>query len=392
MTFFLLPRAYLFLYKQIEHKEKTDDINYSPSLTSYIYGIKEKITAKEKQWDAFKKYTNPYEYIHTIVPMKKKAVSKYKPLSRSFFKMVEIIQTFRLQYREPIQTFHLAEGPGGFIEAIAYLRNCDKDRYVGMTLQDNEKNDSTIPAWKKSDAFLKANPNVSLENGVDKTGNLLSVENFEYVVSKYMSRKMDLVTADGGFDFSVDFNQQEQMVGKLLYAQMAFALCLCKKGGTFVLKIFDCFMQHTVDILYILSAFFEKVYIMKPNTSRYANSEKYIVCTGFLYDSHIGFYPYLLEGFKQMCENLDIPTGRFLNTPVSQLFLKKIEEFNAIFGQKQIQNITYTLSLMEHKGKMEKIENLVNINVQKSMDWCNRFHIPFHMLNTPSNMFLIGEP
>jgi 23S rRNA U2552 (ribose-2'-O)-methylase RlmE/FtsJ len=98
--------------------------------------MKEKITSKEKQWDIYKKYTNPYEYIHTTSPFKKKAVSKHKPLSRSFFKMVEIIQTFKMQFRGPIRTFHLAEGPGGFIEAVRYLRDNTEDIYVGMTLLD----------------------------------------------------------------------------------------------------------------------------------------------------------------------------------------------------------------------------------------------------------------
>ena len=150
-------------------------------------------------------------------------------------------------------------------------------------------------------------------------------------------------------------------------------------------------MHHTIDILYLLSSFFEKVYIIKPNTSRYANSEKYIVCLGFIYDDHTGFYPYLLEGFRRMCENIDEPISRFLNCSVSQLFLKKVEEYNAIFGQKQIQNITYTLSLMEHKNKTNKIDSLLYTNIQKSMDWCNRFHIPFHSLNNPSNLFLVDE-
>ena len=49
---------------------------------------------------------------------------------------------------------------------------------------------------------------------------------------------MDLITADGGFDFSMDFNQQEILIGKLLFAQIAYALCLQKRGGKFILKIF----------------------------------------------------------------------------------------------------------------------------------------------------------
>jgi len=401
MTFFMLPRSYLHLYKQIEYSEENENkkvkedidesgISYSPSLSNYLYNIKEKITAIEKQWDTFKKYTNPYEYIHTVVPLKKKSVSKYKPMSRSYFKMIEIIHTFRLFFREPIRTFHLAEGPGGFIEAMVYMRRCLEDKYVGMTLLDEKKNDPNIPGWKKSENFMKLNPNIFLENGADGTGNILSFENFEYVVSKY--GKMDIVTADGGFDFSLDFNQQEKMIGKLLFAQMAFALCLNKYRGHFILKIFDCFMAHTVDILYILSSFYEKVYIMKPHTSRYANSERYVVCVGFLHDNITGFYPYLSAAFKSMMENPDGFPGRFINRDagINQYFIKKIEEYNAIFGQKQIQNITYTLSLIDSKTKMDKIETLLQTNIQKSMDWCSRFQVPYYSLNTPTNIFLGG--
>ena len=96
MTFFILPRSYIFLYKQIEYRESEDGdgILISHSLAGYLYRIKEKITAIEKQWDIHKKFTNPYEYIHTPVPLKKKCISKYKPLSRSYFKMIEIINTF----------------------------------------------------------------------------------------------------------------------------------------------------------------------------------------------------------------------------------------------------------------------------------------------------------
>ena len=400
MSFYLLPRAPLYIYKNIQYSETNEPPTnvISQSLCHYLYNIKRKITDREKQWDVFKKYTNPYEYIHTVVPLKKKSVSKHKPLSRSYFKMIEIINTFSLLPNNinysvgttsapstPIHTFHLAEGPGGFIEAIVKLRNCKEDKYIGMTLLDTE-NDYNIPAWKKSDAFLKFNPNVSLENGEDNTGNILTLENFVHVVNKYHS-KMDIITADGGFDFSMDFNQQEILIGKLLFAQIAYALCLQKRGGKFILKIFDSFMQHTLDLIYLLTSFYEKVYIMKPHTSRYANSEKYIVCVGFLYGNHTEFYTHLYECFKQMVMKPDPHTLRFLNVSIPQLFIKKIEEYNAIFGQKQIQNIYYTLSLIENKIKHDKIEHLIKTNIQKSMNWCTKYNIPYHTLNTPTNMF-----
>ena len=394
MTFFLLPRTSNILYKHIDFADtdSTDSIPdsvVSQSIAYYLYKIKERITSKERQWDTYKKYTNPYEYIHTVVPLKKKSVSKYKPLSRSYFKMIEIMNTFHMNYLEPIHSFHLAEGPGGFIEALVKSRNCKEDTYIGMTLLDENKNNSNIPGWKKSELFLKSNPNVFLENGKDQTGNILSLKNFEYIVEKYHS-KMDLITADGGFDFSIDFNLQECSIGKLLFAQVAYAICLQKYKGKFILKVFDCFMQHTIDILYILSSFYEKVYIMKPQTSRYANSEKYIVCIGFLCDNYEEVYPYLVKCFEKMLESQTNPL-RFLNIDISYLFIKKIEEYNAIFGQKQIQTINYTLSLIETKTKLDKIESLIKINIQKSMDWCNKYSVPYNILNTPTNIFLANS-
>jgi 23S rRNA U2552 (ribose-2'-O)-methylase RlmE/FtsJ len=305
--------------------------------------------------------------------------------------MVEIMNTFDLFFdSKPIKSFHLAEGPGGFIEATAAIRKCVHDTYIGMTILD-DKNDPNIPAWKKSDAFLKNNKNVVIETGADKTGNILSLENFIYCKEKYGS-SMNFITADGGFDFSLDFNNQEIIIAKLLFAQIAFALVMQRKGGAFVLKIFDCFMQHTVDLLYILSSFYENVYICKPQTSRYANSEKYIVCKGFIMDNLEYFYPYLHRAFEKMT----VPTlgnelyiSRFLNVPTSYYYLTKIEEYNAIFGQQQIENIHFTITLIENKHKQEKIDNLIKINIQKSIAWCVRYNIPVNQLPaTTTNIFL----
>ena len=190
-----------------------------------------------------------------------------------------------------------------------------------MTLLD-ENSDTNIPAWKKSQHFLDSNPNVVLENGLDGTGDILKLENFEYVAKKYES-SMDIVTADGGFDFSFDFNQQEIVISKLLFAQVAYALCIQKQGGTFVLKVFDCFMHHTVDLLYLLASFYEKTHIIKPKTSRYANSEKYIVCTGFIYDSHSDFYSYIYYCFLQMTRSENNNCCRFSKVLFLYISFKK---------------------------------------------------------------------
>ena len=99
---------------------KDSTVAISKTLYNYLTSIKNQIDKHIDYWDMYKKYTNPYEYIHTIVPDKKTSVSKYKPLSRSFYKFIEICHTFDILPDKdvPLKSFHLAEGPGGFIEAI----------------------------------------------------------------------------------------------------------------------------------------------------------------------------------------------------------------------------------------------------------------------------------
>ena len=87
----------------------------------YVNIMKRQIDDHAKEWDEIKKYTNPYEFINTTIPYTKISVCKYKPISRAFFKLLELYNIFEIIKKDKsINTFHLAEGPGGFIEATAF--------------------------------------------------------------------------------------------------------------------------------------------------------------------------------------------------------------------------------------------------------------------------------
>ena len=51
---------------------------------------------------------------------------------------------------------------------------------------------------------------------------------------------------------------------------------LFKKSGNFFIKFFDTFTEASLQMIYLIALLYEEVYFVKPNTSRYANSEKYI--------------------------------------------------------------------------------------------------------------------
>ena len=356
-------------------KDISNNIFISESLNYYLIQIKEQINTYIENWDVYKKYTNPYEYIHTNVPSKNLSISKYKPLSRSFYKMIEIINIFNLlNENENIKSFHLAEGPGGFIEAFSYKRKNEKDTYYGITLISDNIN---IPSWKKSSVFLKNTSNVILEYGESKNGDLFLKKNLIYCYNKYFN-SIDYITGDGGFDFSFDFNNQEQSSYKLIFSQIIYAIIMQKKNGVFILKIFDIFKYKTIELLFLLSNFYDNMYIYKPHTSRIANSEKYIICKNYKCNNNKLLYK-LIENYEYILENSDY-IFKLFNFTIPKLFINKIEETNIIYGQQQIENINTTLNLIKEIQNINYYNDSSN-NIYNCIDINQNINIQYYNIN-----------
>jgi len=393
MTYFMLPQIEYDIRPsnlKLVCKEHIKCDTKIISLKKYLNKIKGLIDKHISLWDNTKKYTNPYEFIHTNIPNTKNSICKIKPISRAFFKLIEIYNTHHLlpSNETSIKTFHLAEGPGGFIEATTYLRNNTNDLYYGMTLLE-EKN-INIPGWNKVDFLLNKYPNIKLLKGVDQKGDLYNYKNLQYVINNHAD-SMHIVTGDGGFDFSADFNKQEKTAFRLIFTQVIYALVMQKIGGHFVLKIFDIFEDCTIDILYLLNTFYEKVIIMKPYTSRYANSEKYIICKNFKYDSISDLYPKFI-GILKFFNGLDFNkycVHTILDIPIQNYYVNSINEMNAILGHQQMENILNTIKIITHKDKkQEKLSNLKSQNIQKCINWCIKNNMPYIKSNISSNIFI----
>lgn len=397
MTYHKIPSINLFIkpehVKLTFRKQNEYDNFISLTLAQYLNRVKKKIHKYPEEWDNIKRVTNSYEYIHTAIPHTKNSISKIKPLSRAFFKLIEICNVFNIfnDDQSPINTFHLAEGPGGFIEATTYLRYNSNDKYYGMTLIDHQ-NDN-VPGWNKSILFLKKNKNVSIENGIDGTGDLYSHQNFKHCYDSHKN-SMNFITADGGFDFSVDFNMQEAMALRLIFTEVMYAVIMQKKGGNFVLKMFDTFLKSSIDIIFMLSSLYSEVYITKPDTSRAANSERYIVCKGFkLEDSSYLFdklYHTLIMLNNTQIDDMTIQS--VIDVPIPYKFKISIAEVNSILGNQQIENILTTLRFIENKErKGEKINTIRTGNIQKCISWCIKNKIPHYKTGNTGNIFMTNR-
>jgi len=395
MSYYVLPRINCNISAsniKIKFGQNDEEVYINKSLSQYLNRVKEEIDAYINEWDEIKKRTNPFEYIHTTIPHTKNSISKIKPISRSFFKMVEICNIFHLLdgYKDNnIKTFHLAEGPGGFIEAMVYMRNNPKDIYYGMTLLDSSN--TKVPGWRKAESFLSKNKNVIIERGADNTGNLYKPDNLKYCRKKY-GNSMELITADGGFDFSIAFEKQESLALRLIFSQIAFAITMQKHKGSFILKVFDIFLRSTTELIYLLSCFYEKVYIIKPHTSRYANSEKYIVCKYFKEINTSKISEKFLSVFYVL-DKLDFTKysiSSLLDIPIQYYYLIQLTEFNAIFGQQQIENIVKTMLVIEQNNMPRRDYHGQGrqTNIHKCIQWCIKNNIPYNKNLCPKNIFL----
>lgn len=355
------------------------EIYISKTLHNYISDLKKQIDKYHNEWDNIKRYINPYEFIHTKVPGEKLAICKYIPISRSFFKLIEIYNCFSISKHiksKNLKTLHLAEAPGGFIEATLFYSkeyNIQCDLMVGVSLLNKDNNNT--PLWN-THAFDKYK-NVVLENDNNYNYDMTDNKTFNYLKNKY-NTYFDIITSDGGFDFSSDFNNQEILSQPLILAEILYAIAFQEIGGMFVLKMFDCFTLLTVQYLYLLTSVYEKVYVYKPNTSRMANSEKYIVCINYINTAENR------NAFIQAIPNIlsdSYNIKSIIKFDIPLYFYQRIEEINAILGQQQLEAISSTISLITHKTQKEKLINLKETNVQKCISWCNKHNFNYNKLS-----------
>tara|TARA_Y100000310_G_scaffold335036_1_gene416113 strand:+ start:12 stop:1193 length:1182 start_codon:yes stop_codon:yes gene_type:complete len=335
-------------------------------------------------WDKFKKLINPYEYIHIS---KKKhlqrnnaSIANYIPLSRSYFKLWEMIHTFDLLEGladKNIKTAHIAEGPGGFMECLVNYRNATKNPksteiIYGITLKSKTK---YIPGWNKARELIKRN-NIIISYGKDGTGNIYNIDNIIDFSHTIGHEKCDFITSDGGFDFSIDFNHQEQLAYRLLFCEIVATISNQKIGGRAVFKFFDIYTELTMKFLYLCTVLYEAVYIHKPITSRPANSEKYIIAKRFKGVS----IDYLkkLNGVVRLWDSIksnDLYIIDLFKDDVPKEFREELNKYNKDFIQKQVKSIKDTLYLIDNKPTVKQYNSLIHKQITNAVSWCEKYGI-----------------
>jgi 23S rRNA U2552 (ribose-2'-O)-methylase RlmE/FtsJ len=346
---------------------------------------KEKIDKLEntENWDKMKKIGNPYELIYTTYNKKRKndSISIYIPISRSYFKMWEIFYNFNFfKYFNIEDNFifsHLAEGPGGFMEASYNYKNklmnkkVNNDLFYGITLKPTNE---YIPDWNKIKKIFNNHNNIKIDYG-----NLYFINDVKNYINNFKDNKANFVTADGGFDYSSNFNGQELNSCQIIYSECIVALNILKLNGCFVCKVFDLFSITMIQILYIVSLCFEEIYIYKPDTSRPANSEKYLVCLYYKDNLTELSKNKLLDIIKKWNEIVvslkEDETIILKNIKIKNSFIQRLNEYNEKYMDTQMYYLNNTIELSNEKINKDKYYEIIQKQVNNAIDWCNKYNI-----------------
>ena len=335
-----------------------------------------------RKWDMCKKFTNEYELVFTS-SFEHPGIAAHVPISRSFFKLWEMLHDFGDELvsgtAPALRAVFLAEGPGGFMESFAkYRAGPDGTRDVqdvmhGMTLMSKHKN---IPNWKVLSMFRAPSAQLHIHRGADGTGDLYNVANIDALVADAGEAACDFVTADGGFDFSNDFNNQEGTSLRLVLSEVYAALRLQAKGGSFVLKVYDMHAPATLQLLCVLRKSYGAMRFVKPLTSRPANSEKYVMCTAFR-----GAPAAVMRALRAACMAGGTPAiiDRHLQdvAAVPVPMLQNIIDYNTHYIARQVCYISRTILLIQEgdSAKHDAADRL-RMQLRKSLRWCHKYHIP----------------
>ena len=340
-------------YEKEKEKESEDMNKFIKLLTE----AKDTIDLNPKKWNNIKKIIHEYEYVYTSSNMKYN-VSSIVPISRSYFKLTEIINHHKIfNISTKINCLSLAEAPGGFIQSLLNYKSQINKIYASSLLSD----DKSVPYWNRKIMNHKL---IEFVYGTTKNGDLQDINNLLSLIGLLKNKKIYLITADGGFDYTNDYNKQERMSLSLIYGEIFMALNVQEKGGVFICKVFDLFLKETIKLIYILTLSYDTVVIHKPFTSRLSNSEKYLVCKGFK-----GYNKEIINTLFRSFKDYNIDQKIDIN------YEKSLIDFNREYTNQQIKQINMGVKLIEEYSTM--VRPSLN-QIRSSISWCNSNNVPIN--------------
>jgi hypothetical protein len=307
--------------------------------------------------DYINKIVNPFEFIHSNVPGSSISVSKVKPDSNIFFELMELFQIFNitdsLSSKQKIHVAHFTHNYSSTNELLNIIREENEDNII----LENFDYD------KLCDIFLR---------------------------KKYV-HKFDLIICEFMPD---DYNNTRKYINNLLLV-VILILKYQSNQGMCVIKMDNILYKPIIDIIFILSSIYDKVYLVKPMISNITKGDRYFICRGFNENTHIQskILSNIDENMILNLNNEDNPPFLYsiIDNELPNYLLNKIEESNLVIGQQQLEAYDQIINIFKNKNREEKLEHLKRTHIQKCIQWCEKNQLPHNKFVDKVNIFLMNK-
>lgn len=223
------------------------------------------------QLNSLRKKANVFEAIGRSIFIDRSAVKLANIdslLDGMFTKRLDVSFTPRFQLHTVV---FIGGDPGGFVDYVLWRKGWHT-KCFGFA----HKN------LYKTGSFLSDPISFQTYDGPGKDGDITNPNNLTFFIDLIKQKNRDGISrvfADVALPI-YRARQSKEIISKRLHlACCAYALAVLQPGGNFILKIFDAFTPFTVGLIYIMHMCFRRICIIKPHSSRPANSERYLICS-----------------------------------------------------------------------------------------------------------------
>lgn len=365
MNYYIIPKNNFNIRLNVQLTNNKIEPYISYSLIFYINDIYNQLFKIQENYndekeditiDYVNKIVNPFEFIHSNVPGSKISVSKVKPDSIIFYELMELFQVFNindvLSLKPKINIAHLTNN----YTSTNYLLN--------MLREDNEDN--------------------ILSEDFDY-GNL-----YDLFIRNNYNEKLDLIICE--------FPTNEYSDTKKYINNMILVLLIIVKyqmnQGMCILKIDNILYKAVIDVIFIITSIYDKIYLVKPTISNVTKSERYLICKGF--NETLNNQNKLLGNMEEQLisklGNSELINDKCINSLIDNelpyYLINRLEESNLVIGQQQLESYDQIINIFKNKNREEKIEHLKRSHIQKCIQWCEKNQLPHNKFIDKVNIFL----
>jgi hypothetical protein len=301
------------------------------------------------------KIVNTYEFVFTNVPTSPLSVSKVKPDSNIFFELIEI--------------FNICNINENFIKK-------------------NMFNLHISPNYSSSNYFLNIIREDANDININESNDIIKLYE-KIVINNYLNTlKLDFIFFEC---IEYDYNDINKYIINMIFI-FYLIIKYQNKDGISIIKINNILHKGIIDIIYLLTSAFDKIYLTKPLVSNIISGERFLVCKNFLSNTnsnHINnLEEFLYNSIHRNNISNELIIDSIIDNEISYLFMSKIEESNIVIAQQQLDAIDQIINIIKNKNKDEKIESTKRSHIQKCIQWCEKYNIPHNKFIDKLNIFL----